>query len=183
MSPTSVVGKRMESLVRDYMVDHIVTNKIFSDAQHGFVPGRYFMTQLLVVIELWTEILDSDDPVDAIYCHFSEVFVTLSHQILLNKLKIYGRVGDTNYWIRVFLTGLTHLVLVNSSLSPWLEGLRSIPQGSVLEPILFILFIHDLHDMVRSTAHIFADNTKVYRTVQLQGDVTKSVKWSEKWQM
>lgn len=134
--------------------------------------------------------LDSGDPVDAIYLDFRKAFDTVPHQRLLNKLKAYGIVGDINDWIRAFLTGRTHRVVVNSSLSSWLEVLSGIPQGSVLGPILFVLFINDLPDMVRSTAHIFADDTKVYRSVlteqdcvELQADLTRLVEWSEKWQM
>ena len=117
------------------------------------------MTQLLVVIELCTQMLDAGDPVDAIYLDFSQVFDTVPHQRLLCKLKAYGIAGGINDWIRAFLTGRTHRVVVNSSLSSWLEVTSGIPQGSVLGPILFVLFINDLPDMVRSTAHIFADDT------------------------
>jgi len=77
-------------------------NNLLCDAQHGYVPGRSCMTQLLVVIELWTEMLDSDEPVDAIYLDFRKTFDTVPHQRLLNKLKAYGIVGDTNDWIRAF---------------------------------------------------------------------------------
>ena len=98
----------MESLIRNYLVDHMMKNKLFCDAQHGFVPGRSCMTQLLVVVEMWTEMLDSGDPFDAIYLDFIKVFDTLPHQRPLNKLNAYGIVGDTYDWIRAILTGHTH---------------------------------------------------------------------------
>jgi len=128
------------------------------------------MTQLLVAIEIWTEMLDSGDPVDVIYLNFSKAFDTLLHQILLNKLKAYGIVRDTYDWIRAFLTGRTDQVVVYSSLSSWLEVLRGIPQSSVLGPISLVIFINDLPDVVRSTAHIFADDTKAYRKVLTDQD-------------
>jgi len=134
--------------------------------------------------------LDSGHPFDAIYLDFSKAFDTVPHQRLLNKLKAYGIVGDTYDCIRTFLTRRTHQVVVNSGLSSWLEVLSGIPQGSILGPILFILFINDLPDVVRSKAHVFADDTKVYRKVltdqdyiELQADLTTLVKWSKKWQM
>ena len=108
---------------------------------------------------------DSGDPVDAIYLNFSKAFDTVPHQRLLNKLKAYGIVGDT-----AFLTGRTHRVVVNSSLSSWLEVLSGIPQGSVLGQILFVLFINNLPDMVRSTVHIFADDTNILRRVFTEQD-------------
>ena len=70
ISLTSVVSKLMELLIRDHLVDHMMKNAIFGDAQHGFVPGGSYMTQLLVVIELWTLMLDCGDPLDpsTLYC-------------------------------------------------------------------------------------------------------------------
>jgi hypothetical protein len=80
--------------------------------------------------------------------------------------------------------------VVNGYLSSWLEVLSGIPQGSVLGPILFVIFINDLPDMIRSTAHIFADDTKVYRKsfsdidcAELKADLQRLVEWSEKWQL
>ena len=64
----------MESIIRDNLIDHMIKNKLFCDAQHGFIPGRSCKTQLLIVIELWTEMLDSGDQVDAIYLDFSKAF-------------------------------------------------------------------------------------------------------------
>ena len=123
------------------------------------------MSRLLVVIELWKEMLDSGDPVDAICLDFSKVFDTVPHQRLLNKLQAYGIFGDTYGWIKTFLTGRTHRVVVNSSLSLKLEVLSGIPRGNVLGPILFVLLINDLPELVRSTVHIVADDTKIYRRV------------------
>ena len=137
----------MELIVREHLVDHMMINKLFFDAHDGFLPGRSCMTQLLVVIELWTEMLDSGDPVDAIYLDFRKAFDTLPHQRLLNKLKAYGIVGDINDWIRALLTRHTHRVIVNSSLSSLLEVLSGISQGSVLGQILFLLFINDLTNL------------------------------------
>ena len=77
----------MESIVRDNIVDHMMENKLFVDAQHGFVPGRSCMTQLL---EIWTEMLDDGDPVDAVYLDFRKAFDSVPHQRLLSKLKVYG---------------------------------------------------------------------------------------------
>ena len=80
--------------------------------------------------------------------------------------------------------------MVTSCLSAWLEMLSGIPQGSVLGPILFVVFINDLPDMIRSTAHIFAGDIKVYRKsssendwAELQADLQRLVEWSEKWQL
>ena len=76
---------------------NMLKNKLFCDAQHGFVPRRYCVTQLLFVMELWTQMLDSGDPVYAIYLDFRKVFDTVLHQRLLNKVKPYGIVGEWTY--------------------------------------------------------------------------------------
>ena len=190
ISLTSVVGKVMESLERNHLVNHMTENNLFCDVQHRFVPGRSCMTQLLVVIELWTETLANGSPVDAIYVYFQKAFDIVPQVRLLEKLKAYGIDGTTRHLIRVFLTGHKQRVVVNSSQLAWLEVGSGVPQGSVLGPILFVMYINDLPDMISSTAHILADDTKVYRHVlgkygsdQLQADLTRLVQWSETWQM
>ena len=94
VSLTSVVGKLMESIVRDKLVSHMMENQLFCDAQHGFVPGRSCMTQLLVTLELWSEMMDVGDPIDVIYLDFRKAFDTVPHKRLIRKLEAYGIKGD-----------------------------------------------------------------------------------------
>ena len=150
---------------------------LFCEAQGGFIPRRSCMTQILVAIELWTKMLDSGDPVDAICLNFCKMFDTVPHKRLLNKLMAYSLVGDFNDWIRAFLTGHTHQFVGNSSLASWLEVSIGIPPGHLLGPLLFIPFINNLRDMVWNRVEIFADDTKVYLMeqdcVELQTDPTR----------
>ena len=190
VSLTSVVGKLMESSVRDKLVSHMMENQLFCDTQHGFVPGHSCMTQLLVTLELWSEILDVGDPIDVIYLDFRKTFDTVPHKRLLRKLEAYGIKGDTLTWIRNFLSCRRQMVVVNGKLSSWEEILSGIPQGSVLGPILFIIFINDLPDEVMCTANIFADDTKLFHCINsqeyrvlLQDDLNRLVEWSRQWQM
>jgi hypothetical protein len=80
----------------------MMDNNLFCDQQHGFVPGRSCMTQLLVTLELWTELLDSGASIDVIYLDFKKAFDTVPHQRLLRKLKAYGITGKVLEWIRDF---------------------------------------------------------------------------------
>ena len=159
----------------------------FCDTQHGFVPGRSCTTQLLVRLELWTDWLDKGD---VIYLDFKKAFDSVPHIRLLQKLKAYGVEGDLLNWIQHFLMGRKQRVSVNGILSDWVIVLSGIPQGSVLGPILFVIFINDLPDMVKSTAKIFADDTKIFNRIlnrddhqQLQANLNYLVKWSEEWQL
>ena len=98
VSLTSVLGKVMESFVRDHLVDHMTKNTLFCEAQHGFVPGRSCMTQLLITLELWTEILDRGVSLDCIYLDFKKAFDSVPHERLLSKLDAYGIGGPLKAW-------------------------------------------------------------------------------------
>jgi len=104
------------------------------------------------VLELWTEILDSGDPIDA---------VNLDFQRLHAKIIAYGINGQILDWTQAFLTDRKQRVVVNSCPSAWLEVLSGIPQGSVLGPMLFVIFGNDLPDMIHNTTHIFADDKRL----------------------
>lgn len=94
MSPTSVVGKLMKAIIRDAIVEHMMKNGLFCDEQHGFVPVRYCMTQLIEVIDMWTAALDEGAQLDAIYLDFKKAFDSVPHQRLLSKQDAYGISGQ-----------------------------------------------------------------------------------------
>ena len=165
VSLTSVVGRLMETLVRDQIVSHMMENSLFCDEQHGFVPGQSCMTQLLITIEIWTELLDTGAPLDVIYLDFKKAFDSVPHKRLMSKLDAYGIGDPIKEWIKNFLVNRKQRVTVNGIMSSWSEVLSSIPQGSVLGPILLGIFINDLPDAVTSTPKIFADDTKLFRAI------------------
>ncbi len=109
---------------------------------------------------------------------------------LLSKLAAYGITGKTADWIRNVLTNRHQRVIVENGKSEWANVIGGIPQGRVLGPTLFVIFINDLSDVVTSTVQIFADDTNIYRTVNdigveilLQEDLNKLHQWSVKWQL
>ena len=190
ISLTVIICKLMESIIKDCMVDHMMKHSLFCDAQHGFVPGRSCMTQLLLTMEIWNEFLDAGNPIDCIYLDFRKAFDTVPHQRLLSKLDAYGVSGNIKAWISDFLLNRRQRVIVDGVYSEWKDVKSGIPQGSVLGPTLFVLFINDLPDMIASTAKIFADDTKLFRTVTsdhdyntLQEDLYKLSEWATKWNM
>jgi hypothetical protein len=134
--------------------------------------------------------LDSGAPIDVIYLDFRKAFDTVPHQRLISKLKAYGIKGKLLGWISDFLSGRSQRVVVNGSLSSWASIFSGIPQGSVLGPILFVIFINDLPDVVNSSIKIFADDTKLFRALSssedeviLQQDLDSLMAWSQKWQL
>ena len=178
----------METLVRNHIVKHMRANKIFSPKQYGFISGRSTTLQLLAVLDQWTEALDQGMAVDVIYMDFQKAFDTVPHQRLLGKLKSYGISDPIVNWVSSFLVGRQQKVTINGNDSKWLPVTSGIPQGSVLGPLLFVIFINDLPDNLDSDAYMFADDTKVYRiitaqqdTLKLQCDVCKLEEWSAIW--
>jgi retron-type reverse transcriptase len=99
-----IVYKIMEKLITNALLQHLLREELLSDYQHGFILGRSCTTQLLQVIDKWTEILDEGCSVDVIYLDLAKAFDTVPHQRLLNKLSEYGVGGRILEWIRQFLT-------------------------------------------------------------------------------
>ena len=192
VSLTSVVCKIMESLIREEVIKHMRDNKLFSPLQYGFIDRRSTTLQLLYVLDEWTEIIDSGGTIDAVYMDFMKAFDKVPHVRLLKKLESYGIGGVLLKWISSFLTGRKQRVRVGSATSEWSAVTSGIPQGSVLGPILFVIYINDLPDALKndSKAVMYADDTKVYRRTDtpngqqlLQEDLDALYKWSEKWQL
>ena len=137
-----------------------------------------------------TKWIDEGSPVNIIYLDFQKAFDKVPHQRILLKLKAHG-IGDSlSDWIGQWLTDRRQRVEVDGEVSNWKSVLSGAPKGSVLGPLLFLIYINDLDDNIISNVLKFADDTKVFRKVNtdgdkqhLQNDLDRLVKWSEKWQM
>ena len=190
VSLTCVLCKVMESLIRDSVIEHLEKNSLLSKHQHGFVAGRSCTTNLLAVLEDWTSSLDDGIPVDAIYLDFAKAFDSVPHKRLVNKMSAYGIKGNVLSWITDFLVGRRQRVSVNGSLSDWACVDSGVPQGSVLGPVCFVLFINDLPEATSNTSEMYADDTKLYGKIaseadrdRLQADVDNLVDWADTWQL
>ena len=186
----SIIGKLMESIVRDKLVAHMEINNALSEKQHGFVPNKNCMTNLLICMENWTYILENGHSIDIIYTDFAKAFDRVPHQRLLQKMKDLGIIGNTLSWVRAFLSGRRQRVRVDNEFFSWSIVKSGIPQGSVLGPTLFVLFVNDMPDVCRSMCQLFADDAKIFRSVcttddiiKLQDDLNKLTEWSAKWQL
>ena len=193
VSLTCVVGKVMESLIRDKIVEHLERHKLIRPSQHGFLKGKSTTTNLLVYMETLTRLMDQGHAVDVLYLDFAKAFDKVPHQRLLAKCKGLGLDGRVLEWIRVWLEDRQQRVVLNGEASEWADVLSGVPQGSVLGPTLFLIFINDIDDAVEVTNSIllkFADDTKVGMVVEseeqrqeLQATINRLVGWSEEWQM
>ena len=153
-----------------------------------FVSGRSCSTNLLAVLDAWTETLENEGCVDTVYLEFAKAFDTVPHEWLLRKLSGLGVHGKILTWIRSFLSGRTQRVIVDGEESEWKDVVSGIPQGSVLGPMLFVCFVNDLPNVVTSSVLLFADDTKIFTEVPvnqqtLQQDLDKLQIWSNEWQL
>ena len=130
--------------------------------------------------------MDEGSPVDVIYLDFQKAFDKVPHQRLLLKLKSHGMENSIINWIEQWLNDRRQRVVVDGEVSSWKPVLSGVPQGSVLGPILFLVYIHYLEEGVTGNILKFADDTKLFRKTKeigykqkLQDDIDKLVRWSE----
>ena len=162
----------MEKLARNEIMEHLINNNLLSKFQHGFIKARSCTTQLLAVLDDWTDVIEHGENVDAIYLDYAKAFDTVPHKRLLAKLSGYGIGGKLLKWIAAFLEGRRQRVIVNGSKSSWTRVTSGMPEN------------------ITSTAYMFADDTKVYRNIKthidrevLQSDLSRLEDWSRKWQL
>ena len=140
ISLTSVVCKVMEAIVKDKIMFYLQSNDLLSPHQHGFRPARSCTSQLLEVVDSWTQAIEEGKHVDAIYLDFSKAFDSVPHARLLTKIQAHGIEGMVLQWLMAFLADRTQRVLVEGALSGSSAVKSGVPQGSVLGPLLFLLY-------------------------------------------
>jgi Reverse transcriptase (RNA-dependent DNA polymerase)/Endonuclease-reverse transcriptase len=192
VSLTSICCKLLESVIRDSIVEHMEQNGLIEGSQHGFVKTRSCATNLVEFLDNLTEIMEEGGSADAIFLDFAKAFDKVPKRRLLEKLKSIGIGGHLLVWIEKWLTDRQQRVVLNGETSGW-EPVRSgVPQGSVLGPILFLIFIRDIDTTAApgTTIKKFADDTKVARRVdtdggamELQQTLDRMSVWAGTWNM
>ena len=172
-----VIGELLESIVRDSLLTHFNTHDLLSNNQHGFIPGRSCVTQLSSVLDDWTRAMTEGYNTD----------VVVPHKRLIHKLRAYGIGGKLLEWLQSFLSDREQSVVINSVFSSWRPVTSGVPQGSVLGPLLFAIYVNDLPSIV-SSLFMFADDLKLYRSITqpldttlLQHDVNTLFHWAQTW--
>ena len=142
------------------VLGHLTNHDLLSPKQYGFKSGRSTVTQLFCYLEECIEIIVGRDVVGTIYLDFAKAFDTVPHRRLINKLNSYGIIRNISNWITSFLSNRSQIVRVNDAHSKSSQVISGVPQGSVLGPILFVIFINDLPGAVNSSKFLFTDDTK-----------------------
>jgi hypothetical protein len=190
VSLTSYVGKLMETLIKDKITLHMERFNLIRNSQHGFRAKRSCLTNLLEFLEFVTVYIDKGLPVDAIYLDFQKAFDKVPHERLLRKVAAHGISGNVLRWIQRWLSNRQQRVVLNGRRSKWTSVLSGVPQGSILGPLLFLIFINDIDEGIISRLLKFADDTKLAGAVmteddvkKLQDDLNRLYQWSIDWQM
>ena len=168
VSLTSVICKLLETIIRDHMMDFLIKHKLINPSQHGFLKARSCLTNLLCFFEEITKWVDEGSPIDIIYLDFQKAFDKVPHQRLILKLKAYGMGNSIINWIE--LTDRKQSVVVDGEVSSWKSVLSGVPQGSVLGPILCLVYINYLEEGITGSILKFADDTKLFRKTKEIGD-------------
>jgi len=192
ISLTCVCCKIMESIIKQKMLDYLLHNKLISKHQHGFLSNHSTCTQLLECVNDWSLAIHNSYSVDVAYIDFSKAFDSVCHTKLITKLESVGIGGKLLSWINDYLSNRTQRVKVGNCFSSVSNVCSGVPQGSVLGPVLFLIYINDLIDVFGDflSVKLFADDVKVYAVLNsdvkvhlLQEGLNKLKSWSEAWQL
>ena len=190
ISLLSLVSKLLERCILNKIIDHIASN--LSYLQFGFLKGRSTTSQLLSVYHKIQEAMDAGIQTDMVFLDFSKAFDSVNHHKLLFKLKLFGITGKLHDWLKDYLSNRSQQTTVLGATSMPLPVLSGVPQGSILGPILFLIYINDIVEVVHrdSGMVLYADDSKCFRAIKslndsllLQSDLDNLSSWSKSWNM
>lgn len=180
----------MESIIRDHIINYFTENGLFSSIQYSFITDCCTIMQLLTLPDKWTISLEMVGQIDVIYTNFEKAFDKVPHKQLVSKMISYSINMDVIEWVEAVLLERKQRIKENGKLSKWQKVSSGIPQGSILGPILFIIFISDIVDNCTndSEIYLYADDAKIFRSIHttahclnLQEDLHNIKSWSDKW--
>jgi hypothetical protein len=192
ISLTVAASKAMELIVKDHVMAFLKDNNLISTKQHGFLSRRSTLTNVLSTLNNWFKARLEKLSVHSIYIDFAKAFDTVSHPKLLYKLSKYGISGPILAWIKAFLSNRTQYVKVSGAKSRICPVTSGVPQGTILGPVLFLLFVNDSADVIlHSHISLYADDAKIFHFASsdtscvdaLQEDLGRVHEWSKSWQL
>lgn len=190
ISLTSILCKIIEHVFYSQIVSHLNANNLIISEQHGFCKGLSCTTQLAEFFHELVSGIDERRQTDCIFLDFRKAFDTVSHSLLLQKLKIFNLDSTVIRWIESYLSQRRQCVVLNGKQSDYVDVTSGVPQGSVLGPLLFLIYINDISSQITSRIRLFADDCVLYRSItsehdaeQLQSDLVRVENWCCKWKM
>ena len=199
MSLLSIFSTIFERLIFNALLNFFVQNQLFTDCQSGFVPGDSWVSQLLSITQEIDKSFDCYPPEDVkgVFIDISKALHKVFHERLIFKLKTYGVEGKLNMLLKNCLKSQNQKVFLNGLSSSWKEMLAAVPQGSVLGPLLFLIYINDLLHDISSICKTFADDTSLFSKVKessfslslslslsdLNYDLETITQWAYQWKM
>ncbi|MBM6549295.1 reverse transcriptase family protein [Streptococcus dysgalactiae subsp. equisimilis] len=188
VSLTCITGKIIERLISVRLRSHLESYRLFGSSQHGFRKNRCCLSNLLMARESWASAKAAGRSTDVVFVDFSKAFDKVPHDRLLEKLRVFGVQDKLLHWMEDFLVGRTFSVRVAQRMSRWREATSGVPQGSVLGPLLFLIYINDLPKLFESPCLVYADDLKLWRVIHsaadreaLQEDLEKLFGWATTW--
>ena len=185
-----IISKLLESIITPQIVNHIKINHLACRQQHGFSKGKSTTTNLLEALNIWSEALMHGIPVDLLFLDYSKAFDSVPHQRLIKQVESFGIHGSALAWIAAFLTDRRQQVRANGELSDFKPVLSGVPQGSILGPVLFTLYVNDIPTEIETIISMYADDTKIYNAItsessitSLKSDLRKLESWAQIMQM
>ena len=189
ISLLSCVGKVMERCVHKHLCNFFVTNSIISGLQSGFTQGDSATFQLLDLYNTFCKALDDGEETRIIFFDISKAFDRVWHRGLLLKLKATGIRGNLLDWVENYLNLRKQRVVLQGTNSEWKQIKAGVPQGSILGPLFFLIYINDIIDGIKSNIRLFADDTSLFKIIDtpinsadiLSQDLLKIIHWAKQW--
>lgn len=190
ISLTSVCCKILEHIIFSAIMCHVDKNFLLSKIQHGFRKGLSCETQLLITYHEIAKLVNAGKQVDLVFLDFSKAFDRVPHKRLLSKIKALGIDDKVSEWIKSFLTDRNQRVVADGDVSEAVSVYSGVTQGSVLGPLLFLLYINDINIGIDSSMRLFADDCLLFKPVEsiedaktLQDDLDEITMWCNTWKM
>ena len=191
ISLLSCIGKVLEKCIHNHLLTFLQEERILSTNQSGFIPGDSTTNQLLIIYNDLCNSLDKGLPTQAVYLDISKAFDRVWHEGLLSKLQSIGIRGSLLDWFRDYLSNRTQKTVIKGEHSCKLPIPAGVPQGSVLGPLLFLIYINDIEYGIESNIKLFADDTSLSLALEdpntrvevLNRDLARISHWGNKWKV
>ena len=188
-----ICSKIFERLIFNSIYNYISKNNLLSSNQSGFRPGDSCTNQLLSITHHIHSSFDDYSSLETrgVFLDMSKAFDKVWHEGLIHKLQTFGITGKLLSLLKDFLSNRSQRVALNGQFSEWKNVNAGVPQGSILGPLFFLIYINDLSDNLKSTVKLFADDVSLFSIVhdpnlsaaELNSDLRKINNWAHKWRM